>query len=88
MILELQQTGIPPEHYYKILRQNTPSIMIHSDKPVFQRVIGALRVSGVDVGKLHRMLVTQPVIIAISNGSPGLPKMIRNLNLDGSSRHE
>ena len=50
MILELQQAGIPPQHYYNILQQNTASNMIHSDKPVFQRVIGALRVSGVDVG--------------------------------------
>ena len=32
------------------------------------------------------MLVTHPVIVAISNGS--LPKMIHNLDLDGCSRHE
>jgi hypothetical protein len=51
MILELHQTGIPPQHYYKILQQTTASNMIHSHNPVFQRVIGtALRVSGVDVG--------------------------------------
>ena len=86
MIHELHQADIPSEYYYKILEQPTASMMIYGDKPAFQRVIGALRVSGVDVQMWHRMLVTSPVINAISNGS--LPKMIRNLKLDGSSRHE
>ena len=81
MILELRQDSIPPHQYYKILQQTTASNMIHSDKPVFQRVIGALRVSGGDVGMWHRVLVHPPVIIAISNDC--LPKMIRSLNLDG-----
>ena len=86
MIVELRQAGIPPQHYYKILRDNTASKMIRTDRPAFMRVIGALRVSGLDVQTWHTMLARCDVIKAIANGS--LPKMIRNLTIDGSRQHE
>ena len=86
MILELRQDVIAPYLYYKILQDITASKLIHSDRPAFQRVIGALRVSGLDVDTWHTMLVRSPVINAIANGS--LLKMIRNLNLHGSRQRE
>ena len=64
----------------------TASNMIRSDRSAFRRVIGTLRVSGLDVQTWHTMLARCDVIKAIANGS--LPKMIRNLNIDGCSQHE
>ena len=86
MISDLRQAGIPPQYYQKILRDSTASKMIRTDRPAFQRVIGALRVSGLYVDTWHTMLTSSPVINAIANGT--LPKITRNLNLDGRRQHE
>jgi hypothetical protein len=51
MIVVMRNTGIHPQHFYKKLSQNSTSMLLLEDKARFQRVMAALRLSGILVVK-------------------------------------